>query len=210
MNGTYRLWWNDNTGAFAVDAALALAGAAVQRERVATREGGSRSAEFLTLNPLGQVPLLRLPDGQTMTESAAMLLHVAESFPAARLAPPLGDKARPRFLRLLMILAAPVYEAELRNSYPARYTADAAGADGVRRAAVAFQDRLFALLATELGERPWLAGGDAPSVIDPQLAMLAKWYDGDAGRGAFRAHRARLRAIPVLDSLWRQYFPDAA
>ena len=71
MKGTYRLWWNDNTGAFAVDAALALAGAAVERERVATREGGSRTAEFLTLNPLGQVPLLRLPDGQTMTESAA-------------------------------------------------------------------------------------------------------------------------------------------
>ena len=208
MTGTYRLWWNDNTGAFAVDAALALAGADVDRVRVATREGGSRTPEFLALNPLGQVPLLRLPDGTTMTESAAMLLHLAEAFPG--LAPPPGDPARPRFLRLLMILAAPVYEAELRVSYPARYTADAAGAEGVRKSAAAFQDRLFALIADELGAKPWLAGGDAPSVLDPQLAMLAKWYDGDSGRDALRAHRARLRSVPVLDALWRRYFPDAA
>lgn len=209
MSAGYRLWWNDNTGAFAVDAALALAGAAVDRERVATREGGSRTPEFLALNPLGQVPFLRLPDGTTMTELAAMLLHVAESFPAAGLAPRIGDAARPRFLRLLMILAAPVYEAELRDSYPERYTADPAGADGVRRAANALQDRLFGLLAGELGDRHWLAGGAAPSVLDPELAMLAKWYGGDVGRERFLAHRARLRSIPALDALWRRYFPDA-
>jgi len=47
-------------------------------------------------------------------------------------------------------------------------------------------------------------------VLAPQLAMLAKWYDGDSGREALRAHRARLRSVPVLDALWRRYFPDAA
>lgn len=210
MSGTYRLWWNDNTGAFAVDAALALAGAAVERERVATREPGWRTPEFLALNPLGQVPVLRLPDGTVMTESAAMLLHVAEAFPQTGLAPPPGDAARPRFLRLLLILAAPVYEAELRASYPERYTADPAGAAGVREAATAQQDKLFALLAAELGDRAWLAGGAAPSILDPQLAMLAKWYGGASGGDALLAHRARLRAVPALDALWRRYFPDAS
>ena len=204
----HTLWWNDNTGAFAVDAALTLAGAPVERVRVATREGGSRRPEFLALNPLGQVPTLKLPYGTVMTESAAMVLHVAESFPAAGLAPAPGAPGRARFLRLLLILAAPVYEAELRVSYPQRYTADAAGAEGVRAAATAQQDRLFALLARELGAGPWLLGASF-SALDPQLAMLQKWYGGEAGRDAFLAHRARLRAVPGVDEVWRRYFPDA-
>lgn len=205
----HTLWWNDNTGAFAVDAALTLAGAPVERVRVATRDGGSKTAEFLALNPLGQVPTLKLPDGAVMTESGAMLLHVAETFPEAALAPAPGARDRPRFLRLLLLLAAPVYEAELRASYPARYTADAAGSDGVRKGAAAQQDRLFALLATELGAGPWLLGANF-SALDPYLAMLQRWYGGDSGRTAFLAHRARLRAVPGLDEVWRQYFPDAS
>src|SRR3546814_3545933 len=39
-------------------------------------------------NPLAQVPVLILPDGAVMTESAAMVLHIADLAPGAGLAPP--------------------------------------------------------------------------------------------------------------------------
>lgn len=38
----------------------------------------SRTAEFLTLNPNGRVPLLQLSDGRLLAESNAMLLHLGE------------------------------------------------------------------------------------------------------------------------------------
>ena len=43
-----------------------------------SRDGSTRTPEFLALNPNGKVPLLVLPDGRTLAESNAMLLHLAE------------------------------------------------------------------------------------------------------------------------------------
>jgi glutathione S-transferase len=41
-------------------------------------DGGSRTPDFLAMNPNGRVPLLQLPDGRYLAESNAMLLHLAE------------------------------------------------------------------------------------------------------------------------------------
>ena len=43
--------------------------------------GVTRSAEFLTLNPSGQVPLLMLEDGRTLAQSNAILLYFGEDGP---------------------------------------------------------------------------------------------------------------------------------
>lgn len=43
-----------------------------------SRDGSTRTPEFLALNPTGKVPLLVLPDGRRLSESNAMLLHLAE------------------------------------------------------------------------------------------------------------------------------------
>lgn len=40
--------------------------------------GGSRTPEFLALNPFGQVPVLVLEDGRPLAQSNAILLHLAE------------------------------------------------------------------------------------------------------------------------------------
>ncbi|MCZ6641725.1 MAG: glutathione S-transferase family protein [Gammaproteobacteria bacterium] len=49
-------------------------------ERVPTDifNGESRTAEFLSLNPNGKVPLLVLPDGRTLAESNAILCYLAQ------------------------------------------------------------------------------------------------------------------------------------
>jgi len=38
----------------------------------------TRTPEFLALNPAGQVPLAVLPDGRVLSQSAAIMLHLAE------------------------------------------------------------------------------------------------------------------------------------
>jgi glutathione S-transferase len=45
---------------------------------------------LLQLNPLGLVPVLRTGTGEILTESAAVLQHIADAFPAAQLAPAAG------------------------------------------------------------------------------------------------------------------------
>ena len=50
--------------------------------------------EFRAFSPAGQVPVLIHPDGTVITESPAILTHIADSFPAARLIPAPGSSAR--------------------------------------------------------------------------------------------------------------------
>ena len=40
--------------------------------------GGTKTEEFLSLNPVGQVPLARWPDGRALPQSNAIMLYLAE------------------------------------------------------------------------------------------------------------------------------------
>src|SRR5258705_9301627 len=53
--------------------------------------------DFFSINPMGQLPVLRTDEGELLTENTAVLQYVAERFPAAKLAPEsLVRRARPR------------------------------------------------------------------------------------------------------------------
>jgi len=43
--------------------------------------GGSRTPEFLAMNPNGRVPLMALPDGRYLSESNAILCYLADGSP---------------------------------------------------------------------------------------------------------------------------------
>lgn len=52
-------------------------------------DGSTRKADFLARNPVGQVPVLQLPDGTYLAQSDAILVYLAEDtrfWPATRLA----------------------------------------------------------------------------------------------------------------------------
>jgi len=101
----YRLYWSRNTGAFAPDLVLQLAGVPCERILVDRSVGEHRQPEYLRLNPMGEVPTLVLPDGTVLTESAAMLLHLVDAHPQAGLAPPPGSADRTRFDRWVLFTA---------------------------------------------------------------------------------------------------------
>jgi glutathione S-transferase len=71
--------------------ALYEAGAEVQFTQVDLRtKRVADGSDFLAIAPMGQVPALRLEDGSLLTENTAVLQHVADCFPDAKLAPPHG------------------------------------------------------------------------------------------------------------------------
>lgn len=65
------------------------------------RGGGTRDPAYLAINPLGKVPTLRHGEA-LITEQAAIYLYLADLFPEAGLAPPIGDPLRGPYLRWMV------------------------------------------------------------------------------------------------------------
>lgn len=174
--GSYRLYWAKNTGAMAPQFVLALANAPFELQPVDVANGEQHGEAYLRLNPLGQVPALQLPDGSIMTESAAMMLHLAERFPETGLLPPAGSSARAQVQRWLVFLSANVYESALRFYYSERYTTDPSGGDAVRAAAEQALARQWGIIEGLLQPGPFLLGPQR-SVVDLYVLMLSGWTD---------------------------------
>jgi glutathione S-transferase len=69
-----------------------------------------KAAAYLGLNPMGKVPTLR--HGETVvTEAAAICAYLADVFPEAGLAPPVGSHLRGAYYRWMFFAAGPVEHA---------------------------------------------------------------------------------------------------
>lgn len=60
----------------------------------------NRKPDYLKINPMGKVPALRHGD-VVITEASAICAYLADAFPKAKLAPPIGDKRRGPYLKWL-------------------------------------------------------------------------------------------------------------
>ena len=128
----YTLHWSPNTGAFAPHAALAEAGADYRLVEVDLYANEHHNPEFLALNPRAQVPVLTLPDGTVMTESVAMMIHIADCHPESGLLPPMGTSARARAYRWLVFGSVSIYETGCRIDDTHHYSDDESDFDGIR------------------------------------------------------------------------------
>jgi len=66
-----------------------------------------KAPEYLAINPMGKIPAIRHGDA-VVTEAAAICAYLADAFPEAGLAPPLGDRRRAPYFRWLFFGAGPV------------------------------------------------------------------------------------------------------
>lgn len=198
----YTLYARPSSGSFVVEAAFDLIGEPCKS--IDVPKSDQPDPAFLKISPLNQVPVLTLPDGNSMTESAAICLLLAERFPNAGLAPAADSKDRADFLRWMALMASVVYPAILRFYYAHRYTADADGAKGVKRAAIAEMDRGLAVMDQALGGRRWLAG-ERQTIADVYLLMLFSWHpETDRARQAWKEVErvcAGLREEPLMQRL---------
>jgi glutathione S-transferase len=66
--------------------------------------------DFYAVNAKGSVPVLRLDDGQLLTEGPAILQYIADKHPAARLAPPNGTLERTRLQEWLNFITSELHK----------------------------------------------------------------------------------------------------
>ena len=206
----YTLYWSADSGAFAVQAVLEELGQPYRREVMSTAAGDHRTPAFLAVNPMAQIPALRLPDGTIVTESGAMVAHLCDAHPEAGLLPAPGTSGRAEAYRWLFWLATGLYKSDLRYYYPDRYTADPAGAEAVKAAALARMDHLLAIAETLIGAGPY-ALGERFSAVDLYLFMLVLWHPDPV---AARERHPRLgelvrrvRQRPAVERIWWQHHP---
>jgi glutathione S-transferase len=176
----YRLYWAPDTGSMAPQVILEEVGADYELVLLNYDAHEETEADFLALNPRGQIPALVLPDGTIITESAAMVLHIADAHPEANLLPPLGTSERARVYRWLFYAVANLYESCLRINYSDRFADDPAASELVKQTAYLDFDKYWNLLEKDMQDNqsngPYLLGTQY-TVIDAYLLMLIGWHE---------------------------------
>jgi GST-like protein len=103
------LYGAEGSGSVAVEAALTLLGIPCSLVEGATWAEESARERVAAENPMRQVPTPVFPGGEVMTESAAILLYLADAHPQAHLAPLAAHPLRRRFLRWMLYVSSAIY-----------------------------------------------------------------------------------------------------
>jgi glutathione S-transferase len=175
-----QLHYFPSTASMAPHILLEELGVPYERVRVDREHGGHQSPAYLRLNPNGLIPVLT--DGAlVLYEAAAICLHLADSHPAAGLAPALGTAERAHFYKWMVWLTNTLQASLILYFYPERWADDAAGTASVQAHAEARAGALLDQLEAELARHggPWLLGAQY-SAVDAYALMLCRWTRGFA------------------------------
>jgi glutathione S-transferase len=118
----YILYGGDFTRAGLVKWVLDEGGLDYAYRKVDIINGEHKQAPFLAINPAGLVPVLITPSGETLTETAALMLHLADQHGLTDLAPAPGDPLRGRFLSVFFFIASDIKAEMKRFHFPHRYS----------------------------------------------------------------------------------------
>src|SRR4051794_19198695 len=170
----YVVYGARGSGSVAVEATLMLLGLRYRVVELAPEGDNADADEVAKVNPLRQVPAVVLPGGQLMTESAAILIHLADSHPEAGLAPAPGAKDRAQFLRWMVYVPAQIYSMYWVRDVPTRLAADPKGeATILARTAARIAD-CWGMMDAQVTPGRYILGARL-SVLDLYVAVLSRW-----------------------------------
>lgn len=212
MSDRYILYSAAGSGGVAVEAALTLMGQPYELIEAPTYDPDQAAAGdvILPANPMRQVPALVFPSGEVMTESAAILLRLAELHPDAGLAPAADDPRRSAFLRWMSFVSAAIYAHYWLKDDPLRLVSDPAQAAVVEQR---LNDRIAECWGVmEAGTTPGrYILGEAMTVLDLYVTVVSRFrprrqrfYEVAPRLGEVTR---RVDADPRLAAFWPQRYP---
>ena len=204
----WRLYGAKGWGSVLAEAALAWVEAPFEFVDVeGFDQPGPARDKLLAVNPLARVPTLVGDGGETLTESAAIVLRLAELHPDRDLAPEPGDPLRPGFLNRLVWFVAVVYPTFTYRDYPERWAPDAA--EQLAERVDGFRKSLWLQLEADLGGGDWVLG-DRPSALDIYVAAFSRWRPRREwiAEHCPKAHRIALNAeaLPAIAPVFARNF----
>jgi len=213
----YRLFSALGSGGVPVEAAMSLIGLPYEVVEAPTWEGKAEQAKVAAVNPLKQIPALVTPEGETITESAAILIWLADKFPEARLGPTIDDPRRAQFLRWMTFIPASIYSLFWVRDDPSRLGGPDPEVQTRIKAATAerildcwaMMESQLTPFSEKIGGRYLL--GDELTVLDLYVTVVSRW-----GPRRVRFYEAapkmsevvrRVDADPRLAEFWPKRFP---
>ena len=206
------LYGTPGWGSALVEAQLEFYGLPYRFETVGNLFTDAAAREkLLAVNPLAQVPTLVLPDGQVMTESAAITLWLTGHTGRDDLVPAAGAPEQAAFLRWLVYLVTNIYPTFTYADDPARFVSAVSVQAPFKAAIKAYRERLWSIVEGAAGA-PWFLG-ERLSALDLYVCVMHHW----SPRGEwFAAHAPKLNAIATqakalepLRGVWSRNFPEA-
>ncbi len=183
--------------------ALEEAGATYEARAMNTKVGDQRKPDYLAINPKGRVPAL-ITDRGVLTETPAILAFIAQSYPAAKLAPLEDPYAFAQAQAFNSYLCSTVHVAHAHKHRGYRWADDPAALAEMTRKVPEVEAACFQLIEDDLVVGAWVLG-QAFSICDAYLFTLAGWLEGDGiDIGRFpkvAAHSDRVRARPAVSKV---------
>jgi GST-like protein len=214
MAEAYTVYGASGSGSMPVEAALTLMKQPFRVVEAATWEGEVERDTVAVVNPMRQIPALATPDGETITESAAILLWLTERHPGAGLAPPPGDPRRGQFLRWMSFIPAAIYSMYWVRDVPSRLVGDDAAAQAVLLARTA--ERIadcWRVMESQNAPGRFLLGEDL-SVLDLYVTTASRWTPRRKRFAEVAPRMAevvrRVDGLPELADFWTRRWPFAA
>jgi len=187
-----KLYFSTGACSMASNIALREAGIPFEMSKVAKRTKRVDGVEFVTINPKGYVPALRLDDGQVLTENVAVLQYIADLNPAAKLAPPAGTMGRYRLQEWLSFI-----NSEVHKAFTPLFSSEAT--EETKTYARNYLVKRLAYLEGALGDNKYLMG-DQFTVADAYLFTVLGWgaHVGVDIGPKLKSYVDRIRARPQV------------
>jgi GST-like protein len=205
MTGEFVVYGERGWGNVAVEAALTLIGAPYR-----VVDTGATGPERPPATITAQVPVLELPTGEIITESAAILIWLADAHPAARLAPPTESPPRPAFLRWMTFVSASIYALYWVMDVPARVVDGEAAQSQVKARLAERIVRGWALMEAGITPGTWLLGEEI-TVLDLYVTVVSRWTPRPRLHGEIAPRIGeivrRVEGHPRLAKFWAERFP---
>lgn len=195
MPGKLTLYHSPHTRSTGVRILLDELGAAHDLHVLNRHAGETRGADYLAVNPLGKVPAI-LHDGVLVTEQVAIYIYLADAFPQAGLAPPIGDRLRGPYLRWLAFYGSAFEPAVIDR-------AQGRDAGPPSMSPYGDYDTVIAALAGQLACGPYLLG-DRFTAADILWGTALTWtmaFKVVPERPEFLAYTKRFNARPIVRAI---------
>lgn len=170
-----------------------------------------KAPAYLKLNPNGLIPVLvdrRGGSELVLYETAAILMHLADTHQGAGLSPAMGSADRAHYYKWMVWLTNTLQATLIPYFYPERMVADGNtdGAAEVKARAMARVGLLLEQVDAQLAShgQPWLLGANF-AAADPLAWMLTRWTRNFTERPArsfvhIAAYQQRMLARPAVQA----------
>ena len=185
--GEHILFANKGTCSIAPEIVLEEVGVPYRLVPVNTRQGKSRTAGYLRINPAGQVPCMIFPDGRIITESAAIVLAFRENCSEHPFASSWCEDRMTDILRWLFFLSGSMTRGYSLSGRPDKFVRSPECQSNLATMALGHLEAHWNIVESSIEDKFFFREGY--SVVDVYIVMQLLW---DSKRSSLFASRPKL------------------